>query len=190
MKLLVGLGNIGEKYEHTRHNLGFMVLDLLARKNDLDNEWRQEDKFESTILSFTHTNGSYTLLKPSTFMNNSGHAVQSFASYYRIPPKEILVIYDDISLPIGTLRVRSEGSAGGHNGVKSIIENIGSDKFMRMRLGIGGNQDNIPLEDYVLSSFRPSERKEIEELIQKATEDILLIMENGIEKYLSRHHGK
>lgn len=190
MKLLVGLGNIGKKYEFTRHNLGFMVLDSLARKNDLDNEWRQEDKFESTILSFTHMNESYTLLKPSTFMNNSGHAVQSFASYYRIPPEEILVIYDDISLPIGTLRVRSEGSAGGHNGVKSIIESLGSDKFIRMRLGIGENQESISTEDYVLSSFHPSEKKEIEKVIEKATENILLMMENGIENYLSTYHGK
>jgi PTH1 family peptidyl-tRNA hydrolase len=191
MKLLVGLGNPGEKYAQTRHNLGYMVLDRLAEKNEEANEkWKQEAKFHAEILHFTYNQQSYTLLKPQTFMNNSGQAVQAFASYYKIEPKDIAVVYDELDIPIGSLRVRNEGSAGGHNGVKSIIEHLGTDKFMRIRLGIGTDDRFLPAEEFVLAPFHPSERKEIEKMVEKAVEDIQLIMENGIEKYLSTHHGK
>ena len=191
MKLIVGLGNPGEKCEQTRHNLGFMVLDRLAQRNtETDENWKHEDKFQSEILHFTFNALPFTLLKPHTFMNNSGQAVQAYARYYKIEPSDITVVYDELDIPMGTIRVRNEGSAGGHNGVKSIIEQLGTDKFMRIRLGIGNEERYLPAEEFVLTPFHSSEQREVEKMINKAVEDIVLIMENGIEKYLSTNHGK
>lgn len=191
MKLLVGLGNPGERYAQTRHNLGFMVLGRLADKNeDRKEAWKNDEKFQSELFSYTLNHIPYTLLKPQTFMNNSGKAVQAYASYYKIEPKDIALVYDDLDIPVGSIRVRIGGSAGGHNGVKSVIEHLGTDEFMRIRLGIGSETQYLPAEEFVLSSFHPSEKKEIEKMVKKAAEDIKLIMENGVEKYLSTHHGK
>ena len=191
MKLLVGLGNPGTKYAQTRHNLGFVVLDQLANRSEDQNEkWKKEEKFQSEVFNYTLNAKPFTLLKPHTFMNNSGKAVQSYASYYKIDPQDIAVIYDDIDLPTGKLRVRFGGNAGGHRGVQSIIDSLGTDEFLRIRLGIGVDEQPTPTEDFVLSSFQPSEEKEVRKMIDNAVEAVELLIENGIEKYLSTFHGK
>lgn len=191
MKLIVGLGNPGDKYENTRHNMGFMVLDRLADKNEESGErWKSESKFQSEVFNYTLDAKSYTLLKPQTFMNNSGKSVSLFAHYYKVDPQDIAVVYDDLDIPLGSLRVRMGGSAGGHNGIKSIIQELGTDEFMRIRIGIGNDNQYLPSEEFVLETFHPSEKNEVEKIIEKTVADIQLIMENGIEKYLSTHHGK
>jgi PTH1 family peptidyl-tRNA hydrolase len=190
MKLIVGLGNPGENYANTRHNLGFMVLDRLAEKSHTPSTWKKDSKFESDCYTFTSDNKSYTLLKPQTFMNNSGKSVGSFANYYKVAPQDIAVVYDDLDIPLGSLRVRIGGSAGGHNGVKSIMQHLGTDEFMRIRVGIGISDQYLPSEEFVLETFHPSEKKAVEKMIKKTVEDIQLIIENGIEKYMSTHHGK
>ncbi len=191
MKLLVGLGNPGTKYAQTRHNLGFVVTTALLQKYaEQDNaSWENDAKHQALIKHVT-IHHPVTLMQPHMFMNNSGKAVQSYASYYKIDPGDIAVIYDDLALPIGKLRVRFGGSAGGHNGVQSIIDSLGTDQFIRIRLGIGVENQVMPTEDFVLTAFDASEEKEVRKMINTGVETVELLMENGIEKYLSTYHTK
>lgn len=192
MKLLVGLGNPGNKYAQTRHNLGFVVTNALLQKysGHADNQWKNDDKHHALIKQLTIREQAVTLMQPHTFMNNSGKAVQSYAQYFKINTQDIFVIYDDLALPIGKLRVRFGGSAGGHNGVQSVIDYLGNDEFLRIRLGIGVEEQPMPTEDFVLAPFSAGEERTIRSMIDETVEAVELIMENGIEKYLSTHHGK
>ncbi|MEK7125299.1 MAG: aminoacyl-tRNA hydrolase [Patescibacteria group bacterium] len=149
MKLIIGLGNPGAKYHNTRHNLGFRAVDVLARET----KWQDSKKFQA-LMAEANINGQKILLaKPQTFMNESGQAARSIIDFYKIPLADMLVIYDDIDLLVGDTRLRAEGSAGGHNGMASIIEHLGTEAVARFRLGVAeaktGKQD-IPAEDYVL----------------------------------------
>lgn len=164
MKLIVGLGNPGVRYENTRHNVGFMVMDELAK---LCNTSIDQDKFEAKISKFKVEGEDVILMKPETFMNNSGFALRSCMDFYKIDPKDVLVIYDDKDLPVGKLRIRQKGSAGGHNGVKSIITCIFTQEFDRIRVGIGRNP-NYDLADWVLSKFKAEERKDLDEGVAEA----------------------
>lgn len=150
MKLIVGLGNPGKKYEKTWHNLGFLVIDKLVKELDLM-PFRRSGQFEASISQKGNINDRIIFAKPETFMNLSGRAVSKMINYYKIGTDDLIVISDDIDLPIGTIRIREEGSSGGHKGLDSVISEIGSEKFIRIRIGIRTSRvENVPTEKYVL----------------------------------------
>ena len=175
MKLIVGLGNVGEKYCFTRHNAGFMVLDKLAF--DKGFSFREENK----LKCFLAKSGDIIYIKPTTFMNLSGEAVRAVMDYYKIDVKDLLIVYDDIALDLGRMRFRANGSDGGHNGIKSIIKHVGTKEFDRLKIGIGP-QPNIPSENYVLQNFPKEQLEELKEVLKKADEAIEFYLENGIQK--------
>lgn len=174
--LIVGLGNPGKKYEKTRHNIGFMVIDaLLHETRIMKHEARK--KFDSEIIEiknnpYLKNSGRVILAKPQTYMNESGRAVAAIVRFYKIPLERIWIAYDDIDLPLGTLRIRKNGSSGGHNGVQSIIDALGSNEFPRARLGIGPVPPGIDPADFVLSPFSEDEQKTAGEMISRAADAI------------------
>lgn len=175
MKLIAGLGNIGEKYCFTRHNAGFMVLDKLAMDNNIT--FKEDKKLKCFITKM----GENILIKPTTFMNLSGESVRAVIDYYKIDVKDILIVYDDIALDLGRIRFRANGSDGGHNGIKSIIKHIGTQNFDRLKIGIGP-QPNIPSENYVLQNFPKEHLEELKKVLKRADEAIEYYLANGIQK--------
>lgn len=177
MKLIVGLGNFEDKYLFTRHNAGFMVVDFFVR---LQNQsFKQEKKLKSMVVKFRFNNEDVVIIKPLTYMNLSGEAVIAVMNFYKIDIKDVLIIYDDISLDLGKVRFRSSGSDGGHNGIKSIIKHLGTKDFDRLKIGIGP-QPNIPSESYVLQNFSIDELEKLKEVLKMPLiEDYL---KDGIEK--------
>lgn len=175
MKLIVGLGNPGTKYEETRHNVGFMVLDKLAKGFSFDKKFNVEIKKEEDTI----------YIKPQTFMNLSGQAVSKVASYYKIKSKDIWVISDDINLPLSKLRIRKNGSAGGHNGLESIIQTLGKNDFIRFRIGIG-QPEKITYERYVLQKFKPEEIKIIKKYVDQTKETINFALKNSITEAMEK----
>jgi len=175
MKLIAGLGNIGEKYCFTRHNAGFMVLD----------KWALNDGFlfkeETKLKCFFTKYDDIIFIKPTTYMNLSGEAVRAVMDYYKIDVKDILVIYDDIALDLGRIRFRANGSDGGHNGIKSIIQHVGTKNFDRLKIGIGP-QPNIPSENYVLQNFPKENLPELKSVLTTSVEAVKYYLDNGIEK--------
>ena len=163
MKLIVGLGNPGKQYENTRHNIGFMSVDKFAEENNLD--FKIESRFEGLLSIFTYKGEKVALFKPVTYMNLSGRAVYKLVNYYKIDIDDILIIYDDLDLPTGKLRLREKGSSGGHNGIKSLIENLGTQDFKRVKVGISKNSKDII--DYVLGKFSKEELSILEESLNK-----------------------
>lgn len=184
-KLLVGLGNPGKKYSMTRHNIGFMVLDSLVEKAGQKFKTGKGNWKEARLNLSGH---DIRAIKPQTYMNLSGQAVQSICGYYNIEPEQILVVCDDINLPVGKLRIRSDGSAGGHNGLKDIIANLGTDDFSRMRLGIDLPQQGEASENYVLRPFNEDERKTVYAMIKTAVEAILTIVTEGVTAAQNRYN--
>lgn len=184
--LLVGLGNIGPEYANTRHNIGFMVLDYLAKK--------YEASFDSGRHAFVteiKTNGrSYTLIKPTTYMNLSGKAVSHWLSTLKIPASHMLVITDDLALPYGKLRLRAKGSAGGHNGLKHIEETLGTTDYPRLRFGVDAQFAKGRQVDYVLSPFTPDEQIELPTLIEKAAEMSISFGTIGLERTMNFFNTK
>lgn len=198
MKIIVGLGNPGEQYEKTRHNLGFLVLDELLKKNEPLSKtfWDHDSKDKTATKKIKIGNEDFLLVKPLTFMNNSGFAVSKVVNYYKVEPKDVTLIHDDLDLPLGKIRVRFGGGAGGHNGVDSVIEKMGDGKFLRIRLGIGDPKriENSEfrvknVDDYVLSAFAPNERSKVKSMIKEAIKTIDLISEHGIDKYMSKYNS-
>lgn len=175
MKLIAGLGNIGEKYCFTRHNAGFMVLDKWALDEGLS---FKEDK---KLKSFIAKSRDIIFVKPTTFMNLSGEAVRAVMDYYKIDVKDVLIIYDDISLDLGKIRFRANGSDGGHNGIKSIIQHVGTKNFDRLKIGIGP-QPNIPSENFVLANFPKDKLDDLKEVLKRAIDAVEFYLDNGIEK--------
>ena len=165
MKLIVGLGNPGRKYKDTKHNIGFMCLDHFAKENSV--KFKKENKFRGESLKIDNL----VLLKPHTFMNLSGESIRLVMDYYNIDVEDVLIIYDDLSLPLGKLRLREKGSPGGHNGVKSIISNLGTSEFQRVRIGIDSNP-LIDAKDYVLGKFSKVEFKALEQSLDKTSKII------------------
>ena len=185
--LVVGLGNPGDKYRYTRHNTGFLALSYMAQKMNFD-----ITKSRFNALCAEHTLGSHRtlFLLPQTFMNNSGEAVRPAMDFYKIPVERVLVIYDDISLPCGKLRIRPSGSAGGHNGIKSIIEHTGSDKFPRFKVGVGEKpHPEMDLADWVLSGFSQEERGVLFEKFEKVYEAAALIADGKVSDAMNRYNG-
>lgn len=193
MKLIVGLGNPGEKYKNSRHNLGFEVLDHLLQKVERKDatSWKEEKKFKALVKEVEVGGEKVTLFKPTTFMNDSGTAVQLYSSYYKIEAQNICVLHDELDIPLGKIRIRFGGSGGGHNGVNSIIEKLGTDKFLRIRLGIGKEsrvQTTHDSADYVLGHFEAHEKGKVSSMIKQAIKDILLIEKHGIDLYMSKYN--
>jgi len=179
IKLVAGLGNPGRKYELTRHNLGFITLDLIAERYESSFRSGKGEYRQSSVVIESK---SILLIKPMTYMNLSGHAVADAARFRGFEPNEILVVCDDVNLPTGRIRIRSKGSDGGHNGLRSIIEQLGSDDFSRVRLGVGlpDNPDK-PLEAYVLEKFAGDETDIVEEMIKSAADAVEMIISDGVE---------
>lgn len=167
MKLLVGLGNPGSQYAKTRHNIGFMIVDELATMHSAS--WKSDKKMQAELAEFKQGDEKIILAKPQTFMNLSGEAIQKIMQFYKIDPSDVWVIFDDVDVPFGKLKIRQEGSAGGHQGVKSTIAHIGHN-FIRIRVGISLNDRSVePSEVYVLKPFNPEEQKELPYLISAAS---------------------
>ena len=180
MKLLVGLGNPGPQYRDTRHNVGFWVIDELARRWGLSDSWRDRDE-----ALYAKRGREVLLVKPLTFMNNSGFAVSRLSQYFQIEPADMLVVVDEVALPLGRLRARRSGSAGGHNGLKSIIEQLGGLEFPRLRIGVGRGDARRDLADHVLSKFEADERPMIEAATLRAADAAEMFVSEGIERVMS-----
>ncbi len=182
MKLVVGLGNPGDAYEGTRHNLGFIVLDRLAVRHGTGIDVKKK---KSMIGRFRLGKERVMLLKPQTFVNLSGEAVLYMASFLRIMPEHIIVVCDDVNLSLGKIRIRKYGSSGGHNGIKSLIQFLRSDNFPRVRIGVGSPADDQRLENYVLDKFTADELSLLNPSIEKACNAIEMIIENDIENAMT-----
>lgn len=215
MKLIVGLGNIGEKYEGTRHNLGFMVVEQFLKDFERVNDtaWTDDKKLKSdiTLLDWQPKHGDVErviLAKPKTYMNNSGIAAQLISSYYKVIPEDIWVVHDDLDLPLGKMKIRFGGAAAGHHGVEDTMEKLGTDRFWRFRLGIGEmkqtaghmteddeeiviSKRNIgDTNDFVLGEFVGKERTEAKKMIKSCSEALQVALEKGLKTAMNRYNTK
>jgi len=184
IRLVIGLGNPGREYARTRHNIGFVIVDELARRSEA--LWSTEKKWEADVARFTDG----FLVKPQTFMNLSGRAVSALCRFHKIEASELLVVYDDVDLDLGRLRFRASGSAAGHNGIKSIIQSLGTQDFARLKFGIGQTDDSTPdgdkfgargeLSDYVLGKFTGAELEELEKRVAQAADAVNCALSRGL----------
>ena len=180
MKLIVGLGNPGREYAETRHNVGFKVADEIGRRLNL--QWRKDADVTFAKCFGEH---AFYVVKPQIFMNRSGYAVSRFAGYHNVEPHDILVVVDDVDLPLGRIRVRARGSAGTHNGLKSVVEQLGTREFPRLRMGVGRGDARRDLADYVLATFEPAEGPEVESLITRAADAAQMFTAENIDKVMN-----
>ncbi|WP_130848899.1 aminoacyl-tRNA hydrolase [Intestinimonas timonensis] len=185
--LLVCLGNPGDQYENTRHNVGFMVADELGERHNIP---IQRLKFRALTNTITVGDEKVLLMKPVTYMNLSGEAVHEAAAFYKIPPEHVLVISDEVSLAPGKIRVRRSGSAGGHNGLKNIIAHLGTDQFPRIRLGVGQKpHPDYDMADWVLGKFQGEDKKAVEEAVKRAADAAECLIREGVDKAMNRYNG-
>lgn len=185
--LIVGLGNPGREYEKTRHNVGFRAVDLLAEKLGCKID---KAKFQGLYGQVNYNGGKLFLLKPQTFMNLSGRSVLQLSAYYSIPPERIIILFDDISLSPGRLRIRGEGSAGGHNGIKSVISELGSQTFPRVKIGVGAKPTpEFDLAAWVLSTFSAKEEKDLRFALENAVDAALTIIDRGVPEASNKFNG-
>jgi len=187
---VIGLGNPGSKYEFTRHNIGFRIIDSLAR--DMGIEFNKVKSYYSLISRGMINNYKVMLVKPQTFMNLSGRAVNRVVSYYKIPLQDLLIVYDDLNLELGQVRIRKKGSSGGHKGIESIMQYLNSEDIPRLRIGVGNPSLNYNFDcvSYVLSNFNNDEEDKIAEVIQLSTEAVKTIIEDGFEKAMRKYNRK
>ena len=186
--IVVGLGNPGAKYTFTRHNAGFLTLDYISQKLNFKID---RLKFNALTGECTVAGKRVLFIKPQTFMNLSGRSVLQLSAYFHIPPQRIIVMFDDISLPAGRLRIRADGSAGGHNGIKSIISEIGSQSFPRVKIGVGAKpHPEMDLADWVLSAFSAQEEKALKNALEWAGEAALAVIDHGVPEAANRYNGK
>lgn len=178
MKLIAGLGNVGNKYTFTRHNAGFMLVDSIAINAGLT--FRDNSKLKCLMTKFVNNGEEYLLIKPTTFMNLSGEAVRAVSDYYKIAVNDILIVFDDITLDIGKIRFRSNGSDGGHNGIKSVIQHLGTKDVARLKIGIGP-QPSIPSEVYVLQNFSQEELDTLKTTLSRAKDGIACYFTEGMQ---------
>ena len=187
MYIIAGLGNPGKNYEGTRHNIGFDTLDVIAAKNNIKfNKTKFRADFGEGIIG----GEKVILVKPQTFMNLSGESIRPLRDFYKVPDENIIIIYDDISLPLGKLRLRGKGSAGGHNGMKSIIYQLNTDIFPRIKIGVGAPpHEDFDLADYVLGKFGKDEIEILTKTVDKVNDAVESIIRNGVEKTMSKFNG-
>ena len=186
--LIVGLGNPGREYEKSRHNCGWRAIDILAQKLGCKVD---KAKFQGLYGQTSYNGSKLLLLKPMTYMNLSGRSVLQLSAYFHVPPQRIVVLFDDISLEPGRLRIRSDGSAGGHNGIKSIISELGSQDFPRVKIGVGGKpHPDFDLADWVLSGFTAAEEKLLQPALENAADAALCIIDRGVSEAANRFNGK
>ena len=183
MKLIVGLGNPGREYRETRHNIGFMVADTLADRWRVEDEWRE--RFDALQVRTGTGDASVLLAKPLTFMNLSGESVSAMAGFYKIEPPDVLAIVDEAALPLGRLRARRDGSAGGHNGLKSLIQHLGTQAFPRLRVGVGRGTNGRDLSDHVLGRFDAGERDTVSAAVLRAADASEMFIAEGIERVMN-----
>ncbi len=187
MYLIAGLGNPTREYDKTRHNAGFSVIDVLADKYGID----VSDRKHKALCGKGVIEGEKVLLlKPQTFMNLSGESIREAVDYYKIDPEDLIVIYDDISLDPGQLRIRLKGSAGGHNGIKNIIAHLGTQEFPRIKVGVGAKPPKMDLADYVLGRFSAEEQKVMDEAFFEAAEAAVMMMRDGAERAMNHYNAK
>lgn len=186
MRLIVGLGNPGEKYRRTRHNAGFMVVDELAQRLELGPVERIDDGW---AVKTEVAGERVVLLKPQSFMNRSGPVVEAALRHFNAEPDRLVVISDDVALPLGSLRIRARGSHGGQNGLRSIIETIGTEEFPRLRFGIGAPEPVIDLAGFVLSDFTDAEVLRVQDMVAKAADAVLALVEHGVESAMNAFNG-
>jgi PTH1 family peptidyl-tRNA hydrolase len=190
--LIVGLGNPGAKYDRTRHNIGFEVVDLLAQRWQIS--MAEQRRFQGIYGDGRSGNRKVGLLKPTTFMNRSGQAIRAVLDWYKLDPATVLVVYDDMDLPVGKIRLRLAGSAGGHNGMKSAIAHLGTQDFPRLRVGIGASDKDSERDQavvsHVLGRFAPSEVKVMQEVVPMVADAIDLSLRQGVEKAMSLYNGR
>ena len=187
MKLIVGLGNPGREYRDTRHNVGFLVVDEVARRHQLT-LGMAPSQVPDALVAKKFGVEPLLVAKPLTFMNRSGDAVAALMRYYDIATPDLLVVVDEVALPFGKVRARSRGSAGGHNGLKSLVERLGTTEFARLRLGVGRGDPRRDLADHVLSKFEPEERPVLEEFITRAADAAEMFAEVGIDKVMNAYN--
>ena len=187
MKLIVGLGNPGREYRDTRHNVGFMVVEEVARRHRLTLAMAPS-QVPDAFVAKKYGDDPLLLAKPLTFMNRSGDAVSALMRYYDIATGDVLVVVDEAALPFGRLRARARGSAGGHNGLKSLVERLGTTEFARLRLGVGRGDPQRDLADHVLATFEPEERPVLEEFIARAADAAEMFAVEGIETVMNRYN--
>jgi PTH1 family peptidyl-tRNA hydrolase len=202
MKLIVGLGNPGEKYTGTRHNLGFEVLDTLLKKYKPvnDSQWETDKKSKSLVKKIKIKTHEVILSKPQTYMNNSGLTVGSLTTYYKIKPQDVVVIHDELDLPLGKIQIKFGGGTAGHNGLESIIKSIGTDKFLRIRMGIGkpvkvdGSKFESRLHnsgaEHVLEKFSQSEEHEAKNMVKHVQKNLELLLSHGFDTFMSKFSSK
>ena len=185
MKLIVGLGNPGQQYLHTRHNIGFMVVDRLAEKLGLT---FTQLKFKGILAEGFAGQQKLLLLKPLTYMNLSGESIIQVLNFYKLQAEQLLVIYDDLDTPVGDIRLRMKGSAGGHNGIKSIIQHVGTEEFDRIRFGIGRPEPGKKVVNYVLENFHNQEAEDVHTAIQKSVEAAEMSLTEPFEKVMNKYN--
>lgn len=185
--LIVGLGNPGDRYKNTRHNVGFMALDAIA---DALNIPVNTIKFKGLYGEGRAFGKKVRLLKPTTYMNESGQSVRACMDYFKIEPEEVLILVDDIDIAFGTIRLRKSGSAGTHNGLKSIIYQLQSDQFPRLKIAVGKKNPHMDLANFVLSTFTDEEAKTMNETIEKAKDAALLFLKSGLDEAMNTYNGK
>lgn len=185
MKLIAGLGNPGTKYRDTRHNVGFEVVDVLARRHGTAFESAPGEALMARVRS---VGDGLLILKPLTFMNLSGHAVAELIRYYRIALSDVLVVVDDVNLPLGRLRIRARGSHGGHNGLRSVAGQLGTDEYARLRLGVGRGDGRRDLADHVLARFEADERETIRSAVDRAADAAEMFVTDNIEKVMNSYN--
>jgi peptidyl-tRNA hydrolase, PTH1 family len=184
--LIIGLGNPGRDYELTRHNIGFLVIDRLAERWGIQvNKY----KFKALVGEYRQPHQRVLLIKPQTFMNLSGDSVRSFFRFYKPPLDQLLLIFDDLDLPFGTIRIRKSGSSSGQKGMKSIIEQLGTEEFPRIRVGIGRPPGKMNSEDYILNKFKKSEKSDLDFILSECVDAVESFIENGIEMTMNHFNG-
>lgn len=188
-QLIVGLGNPESKYDKTRHNIGFEAVDALAKTWQIS--WSENRRFQALMGEGRGANGDKVrLLKPLTYMNRSGQSIRSVTDWYKLPPESTLIIYDDMDLSVGRLRLRLSGSAGGHNGMKSAIAHLGTQNFPRLRIGIGKSRTDKDTVSHVLGKFSPEETQMMSEVLQLVVDAVELALKQGVEKAMSLYNNR
>jgi PTH1 family peptidyl-tRNA hydrolase len=185
LKIIAGLGNPGEKYAYTRHNIGFMVISELSDRFKINSSY----KFDGLIGDFFFGGEKIIIFQPMKYMNKSGQPIYKVLDYFQIEAEDLLVIHDDLDLELGKMRFKQNGGSGGHNGIKSIINNLGTDNFKRLKIGIDRPPENIPVPDFVLTTFRGEEKEISKKVVEEAASAVELMLKENIMKAMNKYNG-